>query len=122
MKIQYFKEFLMLSSCLNFRQAAQKLFISQSALSRHMEILEGDLGTRLFKRTTQVVELTETGRLLQLRAQGLVEDYEDIKLQIHDIELRTSRSLRIGVPYYAIEKVSRGQHFLLCGNAVGRLL
>ena len=103
MNIDYFNEFLVLAECLNFRRAARKLFISQSALSRHMEALEQHLQTRLFSRTTQTVELTETGRLLQLRARNLVDDYEDIRSQVLNIESLSSGTLRVGVPYYSAE-------------------
>ena len=103
MNTNYLNEFLTLAECLNFRTAAQKLFISQSALSRHVEALEGELNTRLFSRTTQVVKLTETGELLQKRATVLLDDYNDIKQQIEDIESRLTGHLRIGIPYYSVE-------------------
>jgi len=102
MNMNYLNEFLILAHTLNFRQAAQKLFISQSSLSRHMEALENDLQTRLFNRTTQTVSLTETGKLLLKRAGALVDDYNDIRQQIEMIESNLSGYLRIGVPYYSI--------------------
>ena len=103
MNIDFFHEFLILADCLNYRQAARKLFISQSALSRHMEALETELHTRLFARTTQSVSLTETGRLLQLRARTLMDDYEDIRQQMERIEAQNSRTLRVGIPFYSTE-------------------
>ncbi|WP_346662262.1 LysR family transcriptional regulator, partial [uncultured Methanobrevibacter sp.] len=102
MNINYFSEFLILAGTLNFRTASQKMFISQSTLSRHMESLENELGTRLFNRTTQNVSLTETGRLLLKRAEGLIDEYNDIKEQIELIESNLKGHLRIGVPYYSV--------------------
>ena len=103
MNSDYLNEFLTLAGCLNFRQAARRLFISQSALSRHMDSLEAELHTTLFNRTTQHVSLTPTGQLLLLRAQALLNDISDIKLQIERIESETSNTLRIGVPFYSTE-------------------
>lgn len=102
MNINYLNEFLVLARTLNYRAASQKLFISQSSLSRHMEALENELGTKLFNRTTQSVRLTETGELLQVRAGALMDEYNDILTQIENIESNLTGHLRIGIPYYSI--------------------
>lgn len=102
MNLNYLKEFLVLAKTLNYRIAAQKLYISQSSLSRHMEALEAELNSRLFNRTTQVVTLTETGELLLRRADSLLDEYIDIVNQIQQIESNLSGHLRIGVPYYSV--------------------
>ena len=45
------------------REAAQKLHISQSTLTRGMQKLEAEFGVPLFTRTGNSIALTETGRL-----------------------------------------------------------
>ena len=52
---------------LNFRAAAEELALTQSAVSRQIQGLEGDVGASLFLRHTRVVELTSAGGVL-LRA------------------------------------------------------
>lgn len=62
MKIQNMREFLTLSDVKNFNLAAEKLFLSQPTLSRHIKELEEELGVQLFERSTRRVELTECGQ------------------------------------------------------------
>ena len=50
---------------LNFSDAAEELFVTQSAVSRQIKGLEGELGAALFVRGTRHVELTQSGRVLQ---------------------------------------------------------
>ena len=49
---------------LSITAAANKLFVSQSAVSRHVLTLEGLLGVKLFERKHHHLELTEAGRAL----------------------------------------------------------
>lgn len=56
--------FCAVARCLNFRQAAQQLHMTQPPLSRAIKTLEERLGARLFERDTQGVALTGAGRTL----------------------------------------------------------
>ena len=46
---------------LSFSQAAEDLFVTQSAISHHIQRLEKELGVALFERRTRAVALTEAG-------------------------------------------------------------
>ena len=61
MKLEYMREFLMLAKYKNFTRAADALFITQPGLSKHMDLLEKELGTPLLTRNTHQVALTEDG-------------------------------------------------------------
>ena len=52
---------------LNFSEAAEQLFVTQSAISRQIKSLEEELGAALFVRGTRHVEMTQSGQML-LRA------------------------------------------------------
>lgn len=52
----------------SLRQAAARLFVAQSALSRHVAALEHELGASLFERHARGMTLTQAGRLLMLYA------------------------------------------------------
>ncbi|MQA41613.1 LysR family transcriptional regulator [Rugamonas aquatica] len=60
--------FVAVAQCLNFRQAAEQLHMTQPPLSRAVQLLEERLGVRLFERDTQHVALTPAATELLPRA------------------------------------------------------
>lgn len=73
MDISYFKDFVILAETQNYWAAAERLFIGQSSLSKHIKTLEKSLGAPLFERTSRKVELTEFGRLMLPYAQSVAK-------------------------------------------------
>jgi len=65
--------FCAVARCLNFRQAAEQLHMTQPPLSRAIKMLEERLGTRLFERDTQGVALTQAGRTLLPQALHILQ-------------------------------------------------
>ena len=65
--------FCAVARCLNFRQAAEQLHMTQPPLSRAIRLLEDRLGTRLFERDTQGVALTPAGRTLLPQALHILD-------------------------------------------------
>ena len=47
---------------MNFTKAAHNLYISQTAVTKQIQLLETELGTKLFNRNNKQIELTEAGR------------------------------------------------------------
>lgn len=64
MDINHLKEFTVLAETKNYWEAAYRLFLNQSTLSKHIKSMEAELGASLFTRTTRKVELTEFGESL----------------------------------------------------------
>ena len=60
-KIEYF---LTVAKYLNFSRASEEIHISHQALSKQIRLLEDELGTVLFERSTTKVALTEVGKRL----------------------------------------------------------
>jgi LysR family transcriptional regulator, transcriptional activator of the cysJI operon len=58
------KVFRAVAEHLNFRKAAEQLFLTQPAVTLQIQALENDLGTRLFDRTGGKIALTQQGSLL----------------------------------------------------------
>ena len=58
--------FLSVAETLNFTEAANRLFIAQSSLSRNISHLEEEIGLTLFIRTKKYVRLTPSGTVLSL--------------------------------------------------------
>lgn len=60
-KLQALRFFLTLSETLSFKKTAAQFGVPPSTVSRSLQALEKDLGTRLVERTTRRVRLTEAG-------------------------------------------------------------
>ena len=60
-----------------FSAAGQALGISTSAVSRQIAALETELGTRLLKRSTRRVELTDAGAIYLNRVRSLLTELEE---------------------------------------------
>ncbi|MCC8105662.1 MAG: LysR family transcriptional regulator [Clostridiales bacterium] len=73
MNIEYFREFTVLADCSNYLEAADRLFIGQSTLSKHIISMEKELGVPLFERTSRKVSLSKYGRLLLPYANTIVQ-------------------------------------------------
>lgn len=78
MTISALVEFVTLAKCLNYTAAANKLFISQPTLSKHINSMETELGSTLFERTRHETRLTETGHRLLTSAKQIVEIYDTL--------------------------------------------
>lgn len=78
----------------SINRAAQKLFISQQALSKSIARLEEEIGAPLFVRTPGGVRLTPTGELLEQRAGAYLEEHDDILRQLRAVG--AGAHLRIG--------------------------
>ncbi|MCD7715252.1 MAG: LysR family transcriptional regulator [Lachnospiraceae bacterium] len=73
MNIEYFREFTVLADCSNYLEAADRLFIGQSTLSKHIISMEKELGVPLFERTSRKVALSKYGKLLLPYANTIVQ-------------------------------------------------
>lgn len=79
MTTEQLSEFYLLSTTLNYVEASEKLYISQSTLSRHIKSMEEELGVSLFLRTTRNVVLTNEGKYLQTQIPRLLRKAMDIE-------------------------------------------
>ncbi|MGA2923935.1 MAG: LysR substrate-binding domain-containing protein [Candidatus Sulfotelmatobacter sp.] len=72
MELRHARYFVAVAECLNFRQAAQQLHLTQPPLSRQIRQLEDDLGVMLFVRDKRKVELTTAGHAFLEEARKLI--------------------------------------------------
>ena len=56
--------FLVAAQTLSFKEAADKLYVTQAAISQHIKTLESHLGRQLFVRGKLQVQLSEVGKRL----------------------------------------------------------
>lgn len=72
LRLDLLEAFLGLAEELHFTRAAERLYLSQSGLSRRIGALECLLGCCLFDRSTRTVELTAAGRALLPHARAML--------------------------------------------------
>ena len=69
----------------SFTGAREKLYVSQSAVSRQIKLLEGELGDQIFKRIHRKVHLTPTGEVLLQYSRRIFGDIRLMASEIADL-------------------------------------
>lgn len=86
----------------SFRNAADELYITASAVSHQIKSLEQELGAQLFDRNSRDLRLTKTGRSLYEETWPLIEQLDDIVAAYKKDTRR--RSIRMSVqPFFGSE-------------------
>lgn len=93
-RLEYFRA---LAEDGNFSRAAERLRISQPALSQQIQRLEAEVGAPLVDRTSRPVALTEVGRRLLERSSDLLDQVRSIEELATAAGRGETGSLRIGV-------------------------
>ncbi|WP_417419378.1 LysR substrate-binding domain-containing protein [Hoeflea sp.] len=75
------RAFATVGQCLSFTEGANRLGVTQSAVSRQIRQLESVLDIALFRRIGNSVELTEIGAVLHERLSGAFDQIEDAVLE-----------------------------------------
>ncbi len=74
MEMQQIRYFLALARTLNFTRAAEECNVSQSALTRAIQALEGELGGELLRREHNRSHLTELGKRMLSAGRALLRE------------------------------------------------
>ena len=81
----------------SFTRAANRLNISQSAVSEQVNLLEQEIGFPLFRRTPRGVELTERGRTFLYEAERVVGDVLSLSDTARRLKGAPSDTLTVGM-------------------------
>ncbi len=100
MDTQALTAFLAVAESGSFSTAAERLFLTQPAVSKRIAQLEQQLGTRLFDRVGRRIRLTEAGEALLPRARQVLLDLEDMGRAISNLTGTVSGTLRIGTSHH----------------------
>ncbi|MTH79457.1 LysR family transcriptional regulator [Paracoccus aestuariivivens] len=99
--IENVQSFITLAEELNFRRAAERLNLDQSALSRRIQKLESAVGFRLLERTTREVALTQAGRSFYDENAHLMRRYGDAVQAARRIAEGKAGALSVGYMAFA---------------------
>ena len=99
MLLRQLKYFITIVDCNSFTEAAEKCFISQSAISQQIVALEKDLGVKLIKRENRKFTLTPAGEYFYREAKTIVDKLQDIRREA--VRLGTDDELHLKIGYLA---------------------
>jgi DNA-binding transcriptional LysR family regulator len=113
MELRQLRYFVAVAEEGNISRAAQKIFLTQPALSRQIKQLEEELGHTLFRREAHSIHLTAAGESLLLEARSLLEHAERVITKIRSsaggprLRIAYAPSLSAGLLSPAIEAFSQ---------------
>lgn len=90
------KVFQAVAKNLSFTKASQELFVSQPAITKHVQELEATYRTRLFDRQGSRISLTESGKLLLEHCERILEEYKRLEYEMHLLHNEYTGELRLG--------------------------
>lgn len=113
--LEYYKVFYYVAKYKKISLAAEKLFVSQPAVTQTIQKLEEQLNSNLFVRTRTGIELTETGKMLYDFTNKSIEILENSEyrfskyenLEEGTIKIRTGSNIAKLILYDALEKFGK---------------
>lgn len=96
MDISLLKTFLSVARTRHFGKTAEVLFVTQSAVSARIKLLESRVGIQLFTRDRNNIQLTAAGERLRKHAELIVSAWERARLDIA-LKSEVTQSLAVGM-------------------------
>jgi len=90
--------FVQVVRCGSFAEASRRLGVPPNTLSRRVQQLEAQLGTRLMQRSTRHLTLTSAGQVFLERCSGAVEGLMDAGEELLAVNKETSGLVRVAAP------------------------
>ncbi|MGA2599550.1 MAG: LysR family transcriptional regulator [Bryobacteraceae bacterium] len=80
-----------------FTRAGDELHLSQSTVSQHIKLLEGEVGCPLFLRVGKRVQVTEAGKVLLPYAERIFSDLRNAEMALREMNALRRGTVRLGV-------------------------
>jgi DNA-binding transcriptional LysR family regulator len=97
MNIKHLEHFIAVVETGSFSRAAQRLYITQSALSRSIQSLEEELGARLLDRIGKRNQTTPLGESMLVRARQIVRDADELRRSADLFQHGDGGAIRVGL-------------------------
>ena len=88
----------------SLRRAAERLHLSQPAITRQVRLLEHELGGRVLERTSTGVRPTNSGHAIAEKAKSLLANYDSTIAEVRRLVRGESEMLRIGYIEPAVQE------------------
>src|SRR5258706_300658 len=100
MDIAALQAFLAVAESGSFSRAAERIYLTQPAISKRIAVLERSLGLPLFDRIGRRVQLTEAGRALFERSRAILNDLEDAKRSLANLSGQIRGALSLATSHH----------------------
>jgi|TARA_R110000822_G_scaffold159476_19_gene299376 DNA-binding transcriptional LysR family regulator len=100
MDTQLLEAFIAVAETGSFSIAADRIHVTQPAVSKRIALLEEQLNCRLFDRIARTVTLTEAGDALLPRANQILREIADTTQAINDLSGDISGRLRLAISHH----------------------
>lgn len=90
LRLDLLQAFVVVAEELHFTKAALRLFLTQSGVSRRVDLLERISGQALLERTTRSVQLTEAGQVLLPHARAMLRSAAHMRADLDDNARRSA--------------------------------
>ncbi|WLR52130.1 LysR family transcriptional regulator [Bacillus tianshenii] len=92
-----FRILVILSEEMNMRKAAERLYVSQPALSQRLQSIEKSWGTKIFLRSQRGLTVTPAGEQVIQFAKDIVSREEQVKEKISSLDSAVHGTLKLAV-------------------------
>lgn len=92
----------------SFTRASEELYMTRQAVSRQIMLMERELGTKLFHRTTAKVELTAAGEIYAKFYEDMFEAWQEVQRKVKRVNEEQGETIRIG----CIHSTDLGEYIL----------
>lgn len=100
MDISALQAFLAVAESGSFSRAAERIYLTQPAISKRIAALEKEIGARLFDRIGRSIHLTPAGEALLGRARNVLKELEDVKRGITNLSGSISGELLLATSHH----------------------
>lgn len=94
------ESFILIAELGSFSKAAERLHITQPAISKRIANLENLLSTALFTRNHKEVQLTHSGHIFLQHARKLIEAMNDCQTAVSNTQKTVTGNLKIGISHH----------------------
>lgn len=100
MDIANLDAFIAVAETASFSLAAERLFLTQPAISKRIINLEDSLNTKLFDRIGRTTQLTEAGKALLPHAYHIINEIKDASRKLSNLEKEVKGKLTIAISHH----------------------
>lgn len=97
MELRQLEYFLTVSDLASFTRAAERLYVSQPAVTNAVRSLEDELGVQLLDRSQRTITLTEEGKIFYRHIQNVMHGISTTLNEINDLKSHNRGHLLIGI-------------------------